>query len=83
MKVKLFDLLIKTTYETKVLRALTDKEIVLLVAEKELTRELVWWRSKPAADAGMPIPSVKKSLTVDVTTLYSSYSSPHVSLSPV
>jgi len=56
MKAELFDLLIKTVYETKVIRCLTDKEIVLLITEKELTGELVSWRSKPAADAGMPIP---------------------------
>ena len=56
MKTKLFDLLIKTVYETKVIRALTDKEIVLLIAEKELTGELVSWRAKPATDAGRPIP---------------------------
>ena len=56
MRVKLFDLLIKTVYETKVIRALTDKEIVLLIAEKELTGELVSWRAKPATDAGRPIP---------------------------
>lgn len=56
MRVKLFDLLIKTVYETKVIRALTDKEIVLLITEKELTGELVSWRAKPATDAGRPIP---------------------------
>lgn len=56
MKTKLFDLLIKTVYETKVIRALTDKEIILLIAEKELTGELVSWRAKPATDAGRPIP---------------------------
>jgi hypothetical protein len=56
MKAKLFDLLILTKQGTKVIRALTDKEIVLLVAEKELTGELVSWRAKPATDAGRPIP---------------------------
>jgi len=56
MKAKLLDLLLKTTHETKVFRALTDKEIVLLVAEKELTGELVSWIAKPAADAGRPTP---------------------------
>jgi hypothetical protein len=56
MKTKLLDLLLKTTHETKVFRALTDKEIVLLVAEKELTGELVSWIARPAADAGRPTP---------------------------
>jgi hypothetical protein len=56
MKCKLFDLLLKTKESTKVLKALTDKEIVLLVAEKELTGELVSWIARPAADAGRPTP---------------------------
>ena len=56
MKTKLLDLLLKTTYEVKIFRALTDKEIVLLVAEKELTGELVSWIARPAADAGRPTP---------------------------
>jgi len=52
----LFDLFIRTEDQLKVFRALTDKEIVLLVAEKELTGELVSWIAKPAADAGRPTP---------------------------
>jgi hypothetical protein len=56
MKTKLLDLLLKTTHETKVFRALTDKEIVLLVAEKELTGELVSWIAKPSANPGRPTP---------------------------
>lgn len=56
MKTKLLDLLLKTTHETKVFRCLTDKEIVLLVAEKELTGELVSWIARPAADVGRPTP---------------------------
>ena len=55
MKTKLLDLLLKTTHETKVFRCLTDKEIVLLVAEKELTGELVSWIARPAANPGLPI----------------------------
>jgi hypothetical protein len=55
MKCKLLDLLLKTTHEIKVFRALTDKEILLLVAEKELTGELVSWIAKPAANPGLPI----------------------------
>lgn len=55
MKTKLLDLLLKTTHETKVFRCLTDKEIVLLIAEKELTGELVSWIARPAADVGKPI----------------------------
>jgi hypothetical protein len=56
MKTRLFDLLLLTEQGTKVLKALTDKEIVLLIAEKELTGELVSWIAKPAADAGRPTP---------------------------
>ena len=56
MKAKLFDLLILTEQGTKVLKAMTDKEIILLVAEKELTGGWFQWIAKPAADAGMPIP---------------------------
>ena len=63
MKTKLFDLLLLTRGEladgrplVQVLRALTDKEIVFLVAEKELTGELVSWIAKPAADVGRPTP---------------------------
>lgn len=55
MKTKLLDLLLKTTHETKVFRCLTDKEIVLLVAEKELTGELVSWIARPAVNPGLPI----------------------------
>jgi hypothetical protein len=55
MKTKLLDLLLKTTHEIKVFRALTDKEIVLLIAEKELTGELVSWKAIPAANPGLPI----------------------------
>ena len=55
MKCKLFDLLLKTKENTKVFRAVTDKEIVLLIAEKELTGELVSWIARPAAEAGKPI----------------------------
>jgi hypothetical protein len=56
MKTKLFDLLLLTEQGTKVLKALTDKEIVLLVAEKELTGEWFQWIAKPTADAGRPTP---------------------------
>ena len=56
MRVKLLDLLLKTTHEIKVFRCLTDKEIVLLVAEKELTGELVSWIAKPSANPGRPVP---------------------------
>lgn len=56
MKCKLFDLLLLTEQGTKVIRALTDKEVLLLVAEKELTGELVSWIARPAADAGRPTP---------------------------
>ena len=55
MKCKLLDLLLKTTHEVKVFRALTDKEIVLLVAEKELTGEWFQWIAKPAANPGKPL----------------------------
>jgi hypothetical protein len=55
MKAKLFDLLLLTEQGTKVLKALTDKEIVLLVAEKELTGELVSWIARPAANPGKPL----------------------------
>lgn len=56
MKTKLFDLLILTEQGTKVLKALTDKEIILMVAEKELTGEWFQWIATPAADAGRPVP---------------------------
>lgn len=55
MKCKLFDLLLLTEQGTKVLKALTDKEILLLVAEKELTGEWFQWIARPAADAGRPV----------------------------
>jgi len=55
MRCKLFDLLLKTKENTKILKALTDKEILLLVAEKELTGELVSWKAIPAANPGLPI----------------------------
>lgn len=55
MRCKLFDLLLKTKETTKLLKALTDKEIVLLIAEKELTGELVSWKAIPAANPGLPI----------------------------
>ncbi|NBX18979.1 MAG: hypothetical protein EBR09_16640 [Proteobacteria bacterium] len=56
MKTRLLDLLLKTKHEVKIFRALTDKEIVLLIAEKELTGELVSWIARPAANAGRPTP---------------------------
>ena len=56
MRCKLFDLLLKTKENTEILKALTDKEIVLLIAEKELTGELVSWKAIPAADVGRPTP---------------------------
>ena len=56
MKIKLFDLLLKTKESTTVFRALTDKEIVLLIAEKDLTGELVSWTTRPTANPGRPIP---------------------------
>jgi hypothetical protein len=56
MRCKLFDLLLKTKENTKILKALTDKEIVLLIAEKELTGELVSWIAKPSANPGRPVP---------------------------
>jgi hypothetical protein len=56
MKTRLFDLLLLTEQGTKVLKALTDKEIVLLIAEKELTGEWFQWIARPAADAGRPTP---------------------------
>lgn len=52
----LFDLFIRTEDQLKVFRALTDKEITLIVAEKELTGEWFQWIAKPAADAGRPTP---------------------------
>jgi hypothetical protein len=62
MKTKLLDLLLKTRGEladgrplVQVFRALTDKEIVLLIAEKELTGELVSWKAIPAANPGLPV----------------------------
>jgi hypothetical protein len=55
MKCKLLDLLLLTEQGTQVFRALTDKEILLLVAEKELTGELVSWIAIPAANPGLPI----------------------------
>jgi hypothetical protein len=62
MKTKLLDLLLKTRGEladgrplVQVFRALTDKEIVILVAEKELTGELVSWIARPSANPGLPI----------------------------
>jgi hypothetical protein len=55
MKAKLFDLLLLTEQGTKVLKALTDKEIVLLVAEKELTGDWFQWIAKPAANPGKPL----------------------------
>jgi hypothetical protein len=54
MKCKLFDLLLKTKESTKVFRALTDKEILLLVTEKELTGEPFRWIARPAANPGKP-----------------------------
>jgi hypothetical protein len=51
----LFDLFIRTEDQLKIFRALTDKEIVLLVAEKELTGELVSWIARPAANPGLPV----------------------------
>lgn len=56
MKTKLLDLLLLTEQGTQVFRCLTDKEIVLLVAEKELTGEWFQWIAKPAADVGRPTP---------------------------
>jgi hypothetical protein len=56
MKTKLLDLLLKTTHETKVFRCLTDKEITLIVAEKELTGEWFQWIARPAANPGRPTP---------------------------
>ncbi len=56
MKAKLFDLLLLTEQGTKVLRALTDKEILLLVTEKELTGEWFQWIAKPSANPGRPTP---------------------------
>jgi hypothetical protein len=56
MKTRLLDLLLKTKHEVKIFRALTDKEITLIIAEKELTGELVSWIAKPTADAGRPTP---------------------------
>ena len=55
MKTKLFDLLLKTKESTTVFRALTDKEIILLIAEKDLTGELVSWKTQPTANPGLPI----------------------------
>jgi hypothetical protein len=52
----LFDLFIRTEDQLKIFRALTDKEIVLLVAEKELTGELVSWIARPSANPGRPTP---------------------------
>jgi hypothetical protein len=55
MKTRLFDLLLLTEQGTKVLKALTDKEIVLLIAEKELTGEWFQWIARPAANPGKPL----------------------------
>ena len=55
MKAILLDLFIRTTFETKVFRALTDKEIVLLIAERDLTGDLVSWIARPTANPGLPI----------------------------
>lgn len=55
MKAILLDLFIKTTFETKVFRALTDKEIVLMILERELKGDLVSWIAKPTANPGRPI----------------------------
>jgi len=55
MKTRLFDLLLLTEQGTKVLRAMTDKEIVLLITEKELTGEWFQWIARPAANPGLPI----------------------------